>query len=742
MTLCRACLKDLPDSLIFHLKRFDFNLRTLQRSKINDYFAFPEKIDMHPYTIEHLSDTSNAGESDVFELVGVLVHSGTAESGHYYSYIKERPTSGGRNSWVEFNDDIVTPWDSALMESATFGGSDSRGSYDMNGFPMERTYSAYMLFYQRVSAVLVDQQAALEQQVSVPVRSTMDAVMGSQIIDENTLLLKRYCMFDPSHTVFVQHFFNQAKVLEESEENDFQRLQEANGSAGRVVTRHELKDLAMEVATNHLDQVVSRSKDPSQFLLFMPKIADAIETCSDCALAFFDYLPMRREAFRSMLQRNPEQTVRQLTGRALILALKKIATDLPHIYYPKNLADDNDNKAREVRRSLRHSNREISVIEGTVAAFNHLWRFFPGALRSWDELFGNIADFARLGSQEVAQLLSEDYLAKVLRIIVADQAIELPVNYNRMLNNVMRRINSRPPSYVEIIALIIYLLEQLEPVLGPECIVDASDERLDQLVPPFCWTSEEIQLTQFHPERLTVSFFAEKLIALDQAHGLTDQILARLVRTDPRMETRVCNAIRRNLQGSASTQAMDPFLRAAGILLECTQSERQVPLMIHHVVQQVRHLQHTEGLAFMQFYTLAVPLEPAGDGFRDLVRRTSLEQVPEWAPYLLVDSNTAIRREVTDFLATRIFRHIPSHAADDGAEEEERDELVLDVGRRLGFKCLGYLRDLHVKRRCAISREASDSILQVVDCCAPLFDTEAEEPTNDAIDFVALRSGT
>src|SRR3954464_9464578 len=89
----RACLKDVPDNLIFHLKRFDFNLRTLQRSKINDYFNFPPKIDMRPYKVEHLMDDDSGAEEDMFELVGVLVHSGTAESGHYYSFIRERPST-------------------------------------------------------------------------------------------------------------------------------------------------------------------------------------------------------------------------------------------------------------------------------------------------------------------------------------------------------------------------------------------------------------------------------------------------------------------------------------------------------------------------------------------------------------------------------------------------------------------------------------------------------------------------
>ena len=42
----RTCLKDVPDNLIFHLKRFAYSVRTGMRSKINDFFDFPRSIDM------------------------------------------------------------------------------------------------------------------------------------------------------------------------------------------------------------------------------------------------------------------------------------------------------------------------------------------------------------------------------------------------------------------------------------------------------------------------------------------------------------------------------------------------------------------------------------------------------------------------------------------------------------------------------------------------------------------------
>lgn len=110
-------MKALPHTLVIHLKRFDFDYETMQRLKLKDRFEFPTYIDMKPYTVEGLTlremqnpsprsnnDTYlNAGlkadnVSDLlkpdayyqYDLVGVVVHSGTAFAGHYYSYIKQR----------------------------------------------------------------------------------------------------------------------------------------------------------------------------------------------------------------------------------------------------------------------------------------------------------------------------------------------------------------------------------------------------------------------------------------------------------------------------------------------------------------------------------------------------------------------------------------------------------------------------------------------------------------------------
>jgi ubiquitin C-terminal hydrolase len=75
-----------------------------------------------------------------YRLVGVLVHSGTAESGHYYSYIRDG------EKWYEFN--------IANLKSETFGGDDSpvRGVNDWDA-TSNKSRNAYLLFYERIQPI-------------------------------------------------------------------------------------------------------------------------------------------------------------------------------------------------------------------------------------------------------------------------------------------------------------------------------------------------------------------------------------------------------------------------------------------------------------------------------------------------------------------------------------------------------------------------------------------------------------
>ena len=55
---------------------------------------FPWLLDMEPYTADGISRQEQEGDipakQQLYELVGIVVHSGQASAGHYYSFIKEK----------------------------------------------------------------------------------------------------------------------------------------------------------------------------------------------------------------------------------------------------------------------------------------------------------------------------------------------------------------------------------------------------------------------------------------------------------------------------------------------------------------------------------------------------------------------------------------------------------------------------------------------------------------------------
>jgi hypothetical protein len=201
-TAKRTLFSALPEHLIFHLKRFDFCFETFATIKYNKRFEFPAELDMYPYTLESVDSTELFGEgatgegSRVFEkrakeyyqyqLKGVVVHMGASNSGHYYSYIKERSctensaensvpgrasfggtdskegkdskdskdSKEGKERMFEFNDAFVWPFDEHSIEEECFGGEEAHpaGQRQGSNFSREKQRSAFMLIYDRIVA--------------------------------------------------------------------------------------------------------------------------------------------------------------------------------------------------------------------------------------------------------------------------------------------------------------------------------------------------------------------------------------------------------------------------------------------------------------------------------------------------------------------------------------------------------------------------------------------------------------
>ena len=75
---------------------------------------------------------SEAGARHLYELIGVTVHTGTAEGGHYYSIIRDKQSCNdlGQNKWYFFNDADVKSFDPSQIGLECFGGEMTSKTYD------------------------------------------------------------------------------------------------------------------------------------------------------------------------------------------------------------------------------------------------------------------------------------------------------------------------------------------------------------------------------------------------------------------------------------------------------------------------------------------------------------------------------------------------------------------------------------------------------------------------------------
>jgi len=198
-------IAELPNVLIVHLQRILFDYDNLQNNKINSRLEFPFNLNMKSYTTEVLSNNDNkinksstvdSSSFIIYEkddsyydynLVGIVVHTGSADAGHYYSYINVRregsldqtqfnkDTNEGVYNWLEFNDSNINPFDLKNLEEECFGGCDGFGEDNISWLnrpsdEKEKGKSAYILFYERKKKkpikMLIEKDLVLEDQSS------------------------------------------------------------------------------------------------------------------------------------------------------------------------------------------------------------------------------------------------------------------------------------------------------------------------------------------------------------------------------------------------------------------------------------------------------------------------------------------------------------------------------------------------------------------------------------------------
>jgi ubiquitin carboxyl-terminal hydrolase 34 len=284
----RACPEKIPNNLTFCLKRFSFEAMFNMDDKVNDRFEFPQTIDMAAYHHTKVEDPSLTCEPDLFELVGVIVHQGTLQFGHYWSYTLLRNTSESTSRvWTKLEDKNATicPNGFDTIQRECFGGE-----WFTNG--QERTDNAYVLFYQR--------RAALEEPLStlipardpttgelLPARVKLPEHLEMTISQENREHYLANHLADHAFVEFVKWLMQKSQSLSSGSTPDPDSGESEEGLSPR--SAHGNTDLVAAPAQAGIAGVVMA----------------LVQRLASCAMAPMSELPLIADQLKSMIRIKP-----------------------------------------------------------------------------------------------------------------------------------------------------------------------------------------------------------------------------------------------------------------------------------------------------------------------------------------------------------------------------------------------------------------------------------------------------
>ncbi|RAK81654.1 putative ubiquitin C-terminal hydrolase [Aspergillus fijiensis CBS 313.89] len=698
----RACLKDVPDNLIFHLKRFDFDMVTMMRSKINDEFKFPERIDMSPYNVEYLADQSADIREDMFELVGVLVHSGTAESGHYYSFIRERPTADNRGSWVEFNDSDVMRFDHGKIPDQCFGGiNDSLGSSSMGQMRFNKAWNAYMLFYQRVSSM---ESARLTYKPTRPhhsVRVQLPTPLANHITMENELFIRTYCLLDPCHSFFIRFMLS---LLRDSED------------PGRE-QRLKLDRQMIAVALDTFEQLLSRTRDLSHLDTFVGEILKVIDDSPRAAFRVMQWLLEKPSAVRNLILKSPHVAVRNSMVRVIICALSKL----------QEAHRRADAGSKEEERWL---NRYLDAFESLVNTLDDLWTMIHTVGRSWDDYFELLLLLVSFGGDEAGIVLNSGFLQKCLELVWLDHE-DLKRLRRHYLAYCKLLEKGRKFSHRKMMDLLAALLEHVNLTVPP----NPDDRRGILSDGRYTLTITESGLVRplgMKQELLVL----QKILQQYSSPQACRKIVGVFIDAEPDagLLDPICRMLEEGLRLSPA-ETCTPFLEATLVFCRQSPDKDRIASLIEYVSKGIETINNSGGKEHLTFFTSVMTSKNERIGLdEDWFMTQLIDKIPDWAPTLLIYPERAVRNMTLEVLRQTVF------SGQDG-NGENLETRQAEVAKELVAASIEKLRKLgqHASST-GVDIKCLECIRTVIDHCLATYfgpSDEDQEEVRRAHEFIA-----
>jgi ubiquitin carboxyl-terminal hydrolase 9/24 len=451
-TTRRTCFGLLPDTLIVHLKRFDLDFQTFETVKLNNMIAFPNKLDMFKYTKEGIEvadmqkRANESGESPKepvdpedysYDLQGVLVHSGVAQGGHYYSFIRDMPSDVSSNvglssstcdkdSWFKFDDDFVSAFNPDNIPTSCFGGTYSTGvriNDSMNeSFEEERSANALMLFFRKTrpskgkskdkngastgSGTVGTTEIApvLENIISFDELNKIDPLIDGYQAFEGEVwetnikqLISEYVLDSDFHS-FVRSLLS---TLLSDPSVDTQAARDANITLKTAAADIKMNEIASFGCQFFLD-VVLKCREREGVSVWIDVLKSCFSLYPTTAEWFiFHVLSLQCSWLKDFLMQSVDSGASENFVELLVEACRSIA-------------------AHDPERTAKAAADADALIYRLADALLHLLSMAPSHIRTCEELFSAFRDLASI-PQFTKYVIQRDIIARLAFLIIPDQ---------------------------------------------------------------------------------------------------------------------------------------------------------------------------------------------------------------------------------------------------------------------------------------------------------------------------------
>ncbi|XP_033629048.1 ubiquitin carboxyl-terminal hydrolase 34-like isoform X1 [Asterias rubens] len=602
----RACFKTLPKILSFNTMRYTFNMVTMMKEKVNTHFSFPLKLDMAGYTEAALMGSDKDKQSDdssfIYNLIGVTVHTGTADGGHYYSFIKDRMHSSD-DRWYMFNDAEVKPFDSTQLAGECFGGEMTTKTYDSvtdkyMDFSFEKTHSAYMLFYERCLPEDIHKEPPAQPVIELPKE------LAEWIWQDNKNYLRDRSIFDHSYMNFM--------------------WQVCSYLPSTLPDPSQVQLMASKLTTTFVLETLIHAREKPTMLQWMELMTKQFHTCQAACEWFLDYMANDDWWPQQILIKCPIQTCRQLFQRLCVHVIRQLRDKHAPLYLHPIVdgEDEVDIPPDEIGNYscvTRFIKKLLSIIEhGVRPQSKHLTEYFS-VLYDFAKIDEDEAQF--LTSVEAISIMTNFYLgtkAADYVEVVSDDDNEDDEDEDDIIS--LTEDKYKPTSLEKMISLIAYL-------------VDSSR------------TDRQLMLSQTDYAVLVAGkgfpFLFQQIrdcINLQQTRNL----IISLTRFQPRLAEQIVAMIF-NAIAKLNPEAGQPFFKILSMLVETAGGPPGVPPFTPIILQRIWEVSEFNPIQVLDWLAAQTPRNK-------LAHHWVLQGVKTWVEHFLLAHNNVRVRNAAAFL--------------------------------------------------------------------------------------------